>query len=411
MEDLNTKLLLEKIQDGVIVYDSNSVVIFVNSSALDILKMQKQELIDKSFDDINWTLLNASGDKLKKEHYPAHTVALKDDNIINRIIGLTNENIEEPIWMLTNAYRDNNNVVVTFSDVTHRYTHAFHDIVEHAIDGVIITKADNIDKPNGPEIIYVNDHLIELTGYVKEELVGNTPRIFQGYDTSEESISKIRKALEKKSPIREVMLNYKKSGDVYWVDMSIFPLSLAPDDSVTHFCSIQKDITEIKKSEIESVEDAQKDPLTGLLNRRGLKKEYANFTKTQSFSVIMIDVDHFKKINDDFSHLHGDKVLISLANIIEEYSRSDDLAVRFGGEEFIIFLPDTNKNDAKNVAERIRLKVQEQKLIIDDQSIDYTISCGIAANDNLSVNQTIKAADKALYQAKSQGRNRSVVFS
>ncbi|MED7789664.1 diguanylate cyclase [Francisella sp. 19X1-34] len=411
MKDLNTTLLLEKIQDGVIVYDSNSMVIFVNSSALDVLKMQEQEILNKSFDDINWTLLNASGDKLKKEHYPAYTVALKANNIINRIIGLTNENIEEPIWMLTNAYRDNGNVVVTFSDVTHRYTHAFHDIVEHAIDGVIITKADNIDKPNGPEIIYVNDHLMELTGYIKEELVGNTPRIFQGHDTSKESMSKVRKSLEEKSPVREVMLNYKKSGEVYWVDMSVFPLSLAPDDTITHFCSIQKDITEIKKSEIESVKDAQKDPLTGLLNRRGFRKKYANFDKTQSFSIIMIDVDHFKKINDKFSHLHGDKVLISLASIISKYSRSDDLAVRFGGEEFIIFLPDTSKYDAKNVAERIRLKVQEQKLTIDDQSIDYTISCGIAANDNLSTNQTIKAADKALYQAKSQGRNRSVVFS
>ncbi|AIT09209.1 hypothetical protein LO80_03955 [Candidatus Francisella endociliophora] len=412
MIDLNTKLLLEKIQDGVILYDSTSTVSFVNSSALEILKMQEQELLGKKFDEIGWKLLNASGNELKKEHYPAYSVALNDNNIVNRIIGIADNNSVEPIWMLMNAYKDDDNVVVTFTDVTHKYTQAFNEIVENAIDGVVITKADNIDKPSGPEIIYINDHIIELTGYTKEELVGNTPRIFQGENTCKESMLRIRKALEEKSPIREVMLNYKKSGEAYWADVSIFPLSLAPDDTITHFCSIQKDITEIKKAEEESAKNAQKDHLTGLLNRRGLSQVCDKFAADQSFSIIMIDVDHFKNINDNYSHKHGDQVLVALAKNIQLSCRSQDLAVRLGGEEFAIILLGSTKNQALQVAERLRKQIGKQVLSLDGQIINCTISCGLAdSNDAKDVNKCIEYADEALYKAKKSGRNQSVVYA
>lgn len=275
----------------------------------------------------------------------------------------------------------------------------------------MITGAYNVERPHGPKIIYANEYMQKISGYTVDELIGNTPRILQGKDTDKKALYRIHKALKAKKGIKEVILNYSKEGQPYWIDISIFPLHLSKDDRVTHFAAIERDVTDIKKKELALLDVSRTDPLTKLLNRRGFNAHASVYTKLDSYSIIMLDIDHFNKINDDFSHLHGDKVLVSLARIVKKYSRNEDLTVRFGGEEFIIFLPNTDKNDAKNIAERIRAEVQKQKLVINDTNITYTISCGIAANENsLSMKQTLEAADKAMYQAKSQGRNRSVVF-
>ncbi len=122
----------------------------------------------------------------------------------------------------------------------------FEKLIRSISDSVIITTADDITAPSGPRIIYVNEACCSMTGYSKEELVGETPRIFQGPETSRTTLDMIKDALEKKKKIRVELLNYKKSGEAFLSDMEIIPVK-AGDAASSYFIAIQRDITELKR--------------------------------------------------------------------------------------------------------------------------------------------------------------------
>ena len=163
---------------------------------------------------------------------------------------------------------------------------------------------------------------------------------------------------------------------------------------------------------------AMRDGLTGLLNRRAIE-EYAeaefNLTlrKERVLSVIMLDIDHFKNINDRFGHNCGDHTLQQVAKILKEDLRVYDRIGRWGGEEFILILPDTQLMDAAKVAERIRARTAEMEMSLENgEEFSVQISLGIAstASQFSSLTKLIDAADQALYQAKQTGRNRVCIF-
>jgi len=163
---------------------------------------------------------------------------------------------------------------------------------------------------------------------------------------------------------------------------------------------------------------AMRDGLTGLLNRRAIE-EYAeaefNLTlrKERVLSVIMLDIDHFKNINDRFGHNCGDHTLQQVAKILKEDLRIYDRIGRWGGEEFILILPDTQLMDAAKVAERIRARTAEMEMSLENgEEFSVQISLGIAstASQFSSLTKLIDAADQALYQAKQTGRNRVCIF-
>ena len=160
---------------------------------------------------------------------------------------------------------------------------------------------------------------------------------------------------------------------------------------------------------------AYRDGLTGLYNHRYfqeiLEREIKRARRYKKpLSLLMIDIDHFKKINDTYGHLHGDEVLKRLAQIFSESIRACDYAARYGGEEFSIILPETLLNGALNVAERLRQRVKNTPIVLADQEIRVTISIGLAAYENtqreITRSQLIALADKALYQSKMAGRDR-----
>ncbi|MGN6702371.1 MAG: GGDEF domain-containing protein, partial [Burkholderiaceae bacterium] len=155
------------------------------------------------------------------------------------------------------------------------------------------------------------------------------------------------------------------------------------------------------------------DPLTGAYNRRyffeAADKMLAAQRRTDgALAVIMIDVDHFKEINDVYGHPAGDRVLQTMTAIARDVLRDTDLFARFGGEEFIVALPNTSVAEAAAVAERLRQRVAAQPCAFQGHSIDVRVSCGVAMHgaENASIEDTIKRADVALYRAKSLGRNR-----
>jgi two-component system cell cycle response regulator len=164
-----------------------------------------------------------------------------------------------------------------------------------------------------------------------------------------------------------------------------------------------------------SLELALTDPLTGMHNRRYMEAHMETLLDPQSerrrpLSLVMIDIDHFKSINDRFGHDSGDEVLRGFADRVRQSVRGIDLACRYGGEEFIILMPDADLGIARAVGERLRKKMASDPFLIGDTSISVTISVGIAAShEGDTPASVVKRADVALYRAKSDGRNR-VVF-
>ncbi|MCL7744132.1 diguanylate cyclase [Guyparkeria hydrothermalis] len=158
------------------------------------------------------------------------------------------------------------------------------------------------------------------------------------------------------------------------------------------------------------------DPLTGLYNRRfGMKRldeELARIQRSQTpLSLIIVDLDHFKRLNDTYGHLAGDKVLVRAAGIIREMLRKGDVVMRYGGEEFIAILPGSDVEDARDVAERIRFAISQSPVEVAGHNLSVTASIGLAcsSNDGLTAAEPLmRLADARLYAAKAGGRDRVI---
>lgn len=157
---------------------------------------------------------------------------------------------------------------------------------------------------------------------------------------------------------------------------------------------------------------ARTDELTGLSNRRDMQQrlntEFARYQRSgHYFSVVLIDLDLFKCINDDFGHNAGDAVLRQFARVVQGVVRTTDLAARWGGEEFLILLPDTSLLQALMLAERLREEVDQTRFVFEDQSLGITISAGVCSiTQSDSINHLLRQVDMNLYEAKQGGRNR-----
>jgi diguanylate cyclase (GGDEF)-like protein len=171
---------------------------------------------------------------------------------------------------------------------------------------------------------------------------------------------------------------------------------------------------DLKRTNELLLELSNTDHLTGLFNRRylmeALEKEFQrNLRKGGNLSLILLDIDHFKMVNDTYGHLQGDVVLNKVALQLQKELRSYDIAARYGGEEFVALLPDAMLKEAQFVAERVRQAIQETKFSGALSALAITVSMGIATlptPDGTTVDNFIKMADDALYRAKANGRNR-----
>jgi len=183
---------------------------------------------------------------------------------------------------------------------------------------------------------------------------------------------------------------------------------------------IREEAEQKNKSLLEAYETleiiATTDPLTTLLNRREMLKrmeyERVNFERNQlPFSIIIADIDFFKKVNDTYGHDCGDHVLASVADILKENARKQDSISRWGGEEFLLMLPETDSNGAAILAEKLRIKIGESIFSTDTAEVKITMTFGISVfKGNEALDKLISKADVALYQGKESGRNRVVIF-
>jgi diguanylate cyclase (GGDEF)-like protein len=176
---------------------------------------------------------------------------------------------------------------------------------------------------------------------------------------------------------------------------------------------VYADVTDLVQHADELKVLATVDGMTGLFNRRHFLSlaeiEWSRYQRHgRSMSLVLFDIDRFKSINDSFGHYAGDHVITQIADICQQQKRKSDIIARFGGEEFLILLPETELAAAQRVAERLRRKVETSAFSVASNAINATISVGIAEADPSmnSIFDLIKLADNALYMAKDSGRNR-----
>jgi two-component system cell cycle response regulator len=200
-----------------------------------------------------------------------------------------------------------------------------------------------------------------------------------------------------------------------FLNKPVDPLELEARVNVHH--RLAGTIRELEESRKALAEQANTDALTKLKNRRPFhtqaEQNLANCRRYgKDMSVLLVDIDYFKKVNDTYGHHTGDEVLVKVATLLAQMVRNADTVARFGGEEFAALLPETNRLGAAVLGERIRRAVENEQMVVDGRHIPVTVSIGIAtlaAEMVESIDQLLDIADRRLYMAKNSGRNRICV--
>lgn len=251
---------------------------------------------------------------------------------------------------------------------------------------------------------YVNRAYAKRTGYSKEELLGKNPKILKSGKHDKEFYAKLWGDLLNHQVVEATFINRRKNGILYFDDQTITPI--VADGKVVSYLVIGKDVSDYLEREDTLKALAFRDELTGVANRHSLAnyfddiREYIN--ANEKYSIIIADIDHFKQINDTYGHLLGDKILKTVAKILKSNIRESDKLFRWGGEEFIIIVK-TQRKHAVSLANQLRQKIASNLYC---EQIELTCSFGVCAIDSDDYKKVIERADKALYKAKEQGRDR-----
>lgn len=453
IENVNLINLLEHTSIGVVIHSWDTQIIYANPAAIALFKSSVDILKTRHLLEDGWELIDRQNRRLHVDEYPVNKVTSLNISITDEIIGLVDDKSGSVCWLNVSAYpekQDNSDtgfVVVYFTEITEKIANfSFRDIVQNAQDMIIVTEAQSTKGPLSPKMVYVNQAICKLSGYSREELIGETPRIFQGALTNKEAIHRIREALDKQAPITETLLNYSKKGTPYWVEMNIFPLKNQLGE-VTHFAAVERDVSEVKfhaeqlNSRNNELKDIRRDleelvtqrtrelrnanvkleklayfdSLTDIPNRRAFdaaleRSIHLSQRHGHAIMVGIADVDYFKKLNDKFGHGFGDDVLIAIAKAMKHFFRQEDAIGRIGGEEFAFCMLLPEKIEPQQLLERLRERVESLADSLPRLKDDtLTISIGAYYCNNtgsLTAKEMMSNADEGLYRAKREGRNR-----
>lgn len=300
----------------------------------------------------------------------------------------------------------------------------FDDTVFNTIDNGIIVLDNNL------KVLAWNSWLEIRTNILSDEILNKNICEQFTYINEKKLKRKIKAALVTKSPsyfnvdphqnLIKIKINSINSSYKYMQqDVTIVPYDI--EKSIvclyiydkTSLCEIN---SKLQRANDELIDLSNKDYLTKTYNRRyfdDYSKKIIELARrnSQDISIIAVDIDRFKKINDTFGHSVGDEVLIAVSNILKTNIRQSDIAARFGGEEFIILLYNSNLEVATNVAEKIRVLIENTIINIDKKEVKITASFGVATFNNLKEEEmyiTLQRADDLLYIAKKHGRNKVV---
>lgn len=289
----------------------------------------------------------------------------------------------------------------------------------------------NIVSKTNPKglITYVNDKFCEISGYKREELIGKAHNLIRHPSMPSSTFKELWDTIKNKKTWQGLITNLRKDGRSYVVHSTIVPI-LDIDGDIVEFIAIRNDVTEFEnaKEQLSTLNKAMKhkvdelysmaqtleqqasiDILTGIFNRMKFEEFFdleVQKAKIQRnpLSIILLDIDDFKRINDTFGHDEGDEVIKSISNLLTKNVRGTDTLSRWGGEEFVILLPSTSLEQAKIVANNLRRIIFEHNFNIPQQKISCSFGVAIY-NPEDTKEKLFKRVDKILYKAKNSGKN------
>lgn len=288
-----------------------------------------------------------------------------------------------------------------------KYDKRIEEIIKSSPFPIVISKLSD------DRIILANNNAVKLFGIKADELERYRLKDFF-VDADNRMLLNERLEQEREVQDFEILVKTPAGDTPFWLLTSANVIDYNYD--VALYAAFQ-DITSRKNREVLLKNQATRDPLTSLFNRRYFEDEVvkrilASKAAGENFSVLMIDADLFKRVNDTYGHKTGDKVLIELASTCQQALRNDDIVARYGGEEFVIYLAKVNAQKAKVVAERLRESISQVVVYSDENDeVRFTVSIGISSSEvSDNIDTLIKTADEALYKAKQNGRNRVEIF-
>jgi diguanylate cyclase (GGDEF)-like protein/PAS domain S-box-containing protein len=286
-------------------------------------------------------------------------------------------------------------------------------IAEMSHDAIVVTDRDR-------KILWTNPAFLGLTGYDLHEVLGRNPdQLLHGPDTDPGAARDLKMAAEHCSALRTEILNYRRDGRPYWAYVSLSPI-FGPDGKAERFASISSDVTarkryedELRQAKQDLERQALHDSLTGLPNRRALERHMRPMDGGGPRTLLRVDLDKFKNVNDTHGHAAGDHVLVRVAEILRAGIRPGDLAARIGGDEFVVVLaPESGPEQAEALARRLRAEIGRD-IPFESKTCRVGASFGIAsAADGLVENRDLLGgADAALYASKGAGRNTITLYT
>lgn len=417
MEDIHRKsesnlhALAENSSDGIFVIKNERNVYF-NRRACEIFGYTSDEMkhlgLRELADPAEYPSISHYFQcRLAGKHAPAHYQTLATDKLgmplpIEISVSMT-------LWEGSTA------AIVIIRDIGERIraeeeTKKLSSALHQAGDAVMITNRDGI-------IEYINPAFERMTGYRTIELQGKLARVFKPKKHHQEFNLRLRDTLMSGQLFTETMTSKRKDGTPYYEDLTISPLK-NKDGEITHFIATGHDITERVETQQRLDHMAHHDALTGLANRtRFVTRLQQAIARAQRhkrlLSVMFIDLDRFKHINDTLGHDVGDALLIELSKRVLQVLRIEDTFARFGGDEFAILFDDIGSgNHVIQLAGKI-LSTLEQPFALHNHTLQISGSIGICIypDDGADVTELMKHADIAMYHAKESGRNNYKFYS
>lgn len=269
-------------------------------------------------------------------------------------------------------------------------------------NAALITNGEN-------KIIFINQRYTEITGYTWDEVVGKNPNVLSSGKQDKDFYKQLWDTLQLKSYWEGEIWNRKKDGELFpeWINISMVR---DINEKPLYYIAIFSDISFKKEAEEKIIQYAYYDPLTNLSNRRFFNAQLRQAIvlskrNREKLALLFIDLDDFKKISDKFGHTVGDKYLCKVANLMKAQLRESDIASRFGGDEFVLLLPNMqSKEAALELSKQLLFKLETAMIKIENNQlfIKASIGCAIYPDDGLEAESLIQYADERMYEVKAK---------
>ena len=400
------ELISEAPYVGICIFDDT--FLYVNHVLEDILGYSFEEL--KNITPIDLLHLENKEEYMCNLHKRVSGDRFTTNYIDAKLLRKDEKEIFVRLCVKTVKYKGRYRALASVIDITNivaqeQKTKRLAQALEQTDDLLLMTDVEG-------KIIYANKRLVEKMGYSKEELIGQQTSLFKSGKHSRRFYKRLWNTILSGKKYSNLIINRTKAGKLIYLETTVTPV-FDKEGKLESFVSTSKDVSYQIKTKTRLKNLAMVDRLTKVLNRYAIDKEIDYYIAVAQrhdmpFSLLMLDIDYFKKINDTYGHYIGDVVLKNTSRLLSKNIRKIDKLGRWGGEEFIIILHATTQTRAVQKAEELRKLIEKNRV---DEKYKITASIGVTSyRQEDTKNSLFTRVDDALYRAKEEGRNRVVAL-